>query len=161
MQLDSHRRQLSGSGPISIPVAFEPQTPQPQPWSLPAPSTPSPSSNMPCRFSRCRQSLTFNSPDPDASPAAGALDAYVANRRTYLYLLRRHVRLLVFLFAILEAIWRGPAEIVFGKNYVAAIDHGFVYTAGYILSWVYMCVFGVVWGSLFEVGGYSPQVGWY
>lgn len=150
MQLDSHRRQLSGSGLIYLPAA---STPHPQPPSqadeLPLPNvTPT---TMPCRFSRFRPCLNFATPDPAASPATGALDAYKANRRTYLFLLRRQTRLLIFLFATLEAIWRGPVEIVFSKNFDAAIDHGFVYTAGYILSWIYMCFFGVIYGALFEV----------
>lgn len=111
---------------------------------------------MPCRFSRFRPCLNFASPDPAASPAAGALDAYTTNRRTYLFLLRRQTRLLIFLFATLEAIWRGPVEIVFSKNFDAAIDHGFVYTAGYVLSWIYMCIFGVIYGALFEVRRSCP-----
>ncbi|ETN36889.1 uncharacterized protein HMPREF1541_07876 [Cyphellophora europaea CBS 101466] len=94
--------------------------------------------------------MTFASPDPDASPAAGALDAYTANRRTYLFLLRRQTRLLIFLLATLEAVWRGPVEIAFSKNFDPSIDHGFVYTVGYILSYIYTCVFVVVWGALFE-----------
>lgn len=144
MQLDSHRRQLSDSGPIVIPLF---STPQADPLPLPN-TTPV---SMPCRFSRFRPCVTFKSPDPAASPAVGALDAYTNNRRTYLFLLRRQTRLLVFLFATLEAVWRGPVEIVFSKNFDAAIDHGFVYNVGYFLSWIYMCLFGVVYSALFEV----------
>jgi hypothetical protein len=152
MQLDSHRRQISGSGPIVIPATSTPRTD-----SLLLPTTTA--TKMPCRFSRFRPCLSFQTPDPAAKPAVGALDAYNSTRRTYLFLLRRQTRVLIFLFATLEAVWRGPVEIVFSQNFDAAIDHGFVYTAGYILSWVYMCIFGVIYSALFEVKllQFNPQ----
>lgn len=148
MQLDSHRRQLSGSGLIFLPASTPPQPPAQSDY-LPLPVATPPT--MPCRFSRFRSSLCFERPDPTETSAAGVLDAYNANRRTSLFLLRRQTRLLIFLFALLESSWRGPVELVFARNFDAAIDHGFVYTAGYILSWIYMCIVGIVYAALFEV----------
>jgi hypothetical protein len=105
---------------------------------------------MPCRFSLFKPCVSYAKPDPGASAAAGNLEAYITNRRTTLFHLRRQTRLLVFLFALLESVWRGPLELVFSKNFDAAIDHGFVYSVGYFLSWLYMCVVGIIYGALFE-----------
>ncbi|KPI45013.1 uncharacterized protein AB675_2811 [Cyphellophora attinorum] len=94
--------------------------------------------------------VNFAAPDPAAHPAIGALDAYQINRRKWLYQLRRQTRSLVLLFATLETVWRGSANIVSGKSYNAEIDHGFVYSIGYFLSWVFSCFFAVIYASLFE-----------
>lgn len=148
MQLDSHRRQLSSSRPVYVPII---STQTPPAYQPPTHNVTDTSSTMPCQFSRFRPRLTFASPDPAASPAVGALDAYVANRRTWLYLLRRQTRILVFLFVFLEAIWRGPTELVFGKDFDPKIDYGFVYNVGYFFTWIWTCLFAIIWAAFFEV----------
>ena len=148
MQLDSHRRQLSDSRPVLL-ITTSATSDLPVYRQSAPPST---TVTMPCRFACRRPRLSFATPDPNAaSPPVAALDAYRQNRRTWLFMLRRQTRVLMFLFATLEAIWRGPSDIVQGKNYNAEIDHGFVYSIGYFFSWVFGCVFTVIWASLFEV----------
>jgi hypothetical protein len=147
MQLDSHRRQLSG---CSFVASTSP-LPLHHSQSASVPNT----ATMPYRFSLCPRRATIDSAtetvEDNETNNVDALNTARQARRSSLYDLRRQTRFLIFFFALLETIWRGPVELVFAKNFVAEIDHGFVYTAGYVLSWIYMCFFGIVWAAFFEV----------
>jgi len=68
--------------------------------------------------------------------------------------MRKQVRHVVLLMALIEALRVGPIEIVWaGKHGYPAPgqdDFGIAYTMGYFISWLYVCVFMVIWMPLFE-----------
>ncbi|KIV84999.1 hypothetical protein PV11_00740 [Exophiala sideris] len=127
MQLDSHRRQ--------------------------------PSFTMPCRWSRrCRAAAENDAPiaaDSLPSPTTATdVDDWKKVRKEHLRTMRRSVRHIVLLMALMEAIRVGPIQLVFtGKHgfpEAGQDDFGIAYNVGYFLSWLYLCVFMVVYVPLFS-----------
>ena len=127
MQLDSHRRQHSFT--------------------------------MPCRWSRRCQSApregitdTVNNVDLlDEVPVKARFAHRMGNMRQ----MRRQTRRVVLLMALIEALRVGPAEMVFaGKDGYKAPgedDFGIAYWVGFMLSYIYVCIFMIVFVPLFSV----------
>lgn len=69
-------------------------------------------------------------------------------------MMRKQVRSVVLLMALMEALRVGPVQLVYAgrEGYPAAgeDDFGIAYTVGYILSWLYVCAFMIVWVPLFS-----------
>lgn len=70
--------------------------------------------------------------------------------------MRKQVRSVVLFMALLEAIRVGPVQIVFagkdGYSYPAPAkdDFGIAYTMGYFISWLYLCMFTIIWVPFFQ-----------
>ncbi|RMD39965.1 hypothetical protein DV735_g5183, partial [Chaetothyriales sp. CBS 134920] len=75
-------------------------------------------------------------------------------RRHNLRQMRKQIRSIVLLMSLLEAIRVGPVQLVFagklGYPPPSDDDHGIAYTMGYIISWLYMCLFSVLFVPLFS-----------
>ncbi len=124
MQLDSHRRQHSFT--------------------------------MPCRWSRRCQSATPQLSNSDNVKLDEVpVKARFAHRMGNMRQMRRQTRRVVLLMALIEALRVGPAEMVFaGKEGYEAPgedDFGIAYWVGFMLSYLYMCIFMVVFVPLFSV----------
>ena len=126
MQLDSHRRQ--------------------------------PSFTMPCRWSRRCQSAA---PEPSPETISQFASAHekmresFRHRRENLRVMRKQTRTVVFLMALMEALRVGPAQLVFagkeGYDAPGPNDFGIAYWVGFMLSYVYMCIFMVIFVPFFSV----------
>ncbi|RMZ84520.1 hypothetical protein DV737_g1125, partial [Chaetothyriales sp. CBS 132003] len=68
--------------------------------------------------------------------------------------MRKQVRTVILFMSLMEAIRVGPLQLVFaGKQGYPAPgedDYGIAYTMGYIVSWIYMCLFSIVFVPLFS-----------
>ncbi|OAP63272.1 hypothetical protein AYL99_02499 [Fonsecaea erecta] len=115
---------------------------------------------MPCRWSsrRCssrdaadENAVTNALPSPTSTPD---VEDWKKIRRFNLRMMRKQIRCVVLLMALVEALRVGPLQIVYaGKHEYPAPgedDYGIAYTVGYILSWLYVCVFMVIWMPLFD-----------
>jgi hypothetical protein len=127
MQLDSHRRQLSSTMPC--------------PWV-----------SRGCQPDKMPSSL----PDLDLAEAQINITQRFASRRYNIFLMRAQIRRVVLLMALMEALRVGVPQLVFaGKKdqYPAPgeDDFGIAYWVGYFISYIYLCVFMVVWTPLFSV----------
>ncbi|EXJ67411.1 uncharacterized protein A1O5_09424 [Cladophialophora psammophila CBS 110553] len=75
-------------------------------------------------------------------------------RRFNLRMMRKQIRCVILLMALMEALRVGPLQIVYaGKHEYPAPgeeDYGIAYTVGYIISWLYVCVFMIIWMPLFD-----------
>lgn len=75
-------------------------------------------------------------------------------RRSNLMMMRKQVRSVVLLMALMEAMRVGPMQLIFaGKEGYPAKgedDFGIAYTMGYVVSYLYVCIFTLVWVPLFS-----------
>jgi len=90
-----------------------------------------------------------------ASPAPKAdVEDWRQLRRHNLRKMRKQVRTIVLMMAFIEALRVGPMQIVYAgrQGYPAPGDEdfGIGYTVGYILSWLYVCVFMIIFIPLFS-----------
>jgi len=122
---------------------------------------------MPCPWSSrlgcSRASAT------DAAVAGNALPSPTSSqdvehwreiRRFNLRKMRKQVRYVVLLMAVIEALRVGPIEMVFaGKHGYPAPsenDFGIAYTMGYVFAWLYTCLFMIIWVPAF--GWWVPKL---
>ncbi|KAI1618328.1 hypothetical protein EDD36DRAFT_459977 [Exophiala viscosa] len=115
---------------------------------------------MPCPWSRRCRAASENDASPvttDSLPSpttATDVDDWKKIRKEHLRTMRRSVRHIVLLMALMEAIRVGPIQLVFtGKHGfpdAGQDDFGIAYNVGYFLSWLYLCVFMVVYVPLFS-----------
>ncbi|EXJ87022.1 hypothetical protein A1O3_03979 [Capronia epimyces CBS 606.96] len=106
---------------------------------------------MPCSWSRRCRAADNGLPSPSSSPD---VESWGQIRRHHLRMMRKQVRSIVLLMALIEAIRVGPVQMVYaGRQGYAAPgpeDFGIAYSVGYFLSWLYLCVFMVVFVPLFS-----------
>ncbi|KAI1627457.1 hypothetical protein EDD37DRAFT_606269 [Exophiala viscosa] len=115
---------------------------------------------MPCPWSRRCRAASENDASPvttDSLPSpttATDVDDWKKIRKEHLRTMRRSVRHIVLLMALMEAIRVGPIQLVFtGKHGfpdAGQDDFGIAYNVGYFLSWLYLCAFMVVYVPLFS-----------
>ncbi|KAL2413622.1 hypothetical protein ABEF95_003827 [Exophiala dermatitidis] len=90
-------------------------------------------------------------PSPSSSPD---VESWQLIRRRNLRMMRKQVRTIVLLMALIEVIRIGPVDIVFagreGQPARRPEDFGIAYSIGYFLSWLYLCVFMIIWTPLFS-----------
>ncbi|KAG9796128.1 hypothetical protein KCU88_g107, partial [Aureobasidium melanogenum] len=90
-------------------------------------------------------------PSPSSSPD---VESWQLIRRRNLRMMRKQVRTIVLLMALIEVIRIGPVDIVFagreGQSARGPEDFGIAYSIGYFLSWLYLCVFMIIWTPLFS-----------
>jgi len=90
-------------------------------------------------------------PNPTSAPV---VKDWRSVRRTYLRGLRKQTRMVILLLALLQALKTGPAEIVYagrdGYPGPGKDDHGIAYTVGYLISYIYICVFMLFFVPLFS-----------
>lgn len=144
MQLDSHRRKRS-----SPSIAVRPRAVHlPATVETPAITTTT-TDNMPCPRSRCGVSKTFKLED------GTEMRTWHSVRMENLRNMRKMVKRVLLYMALIEALRVGPDMIVFAgqKGYPdkSCNDFGISYYAAYVLSWLYLCVFTIVWKPLFSV----------
>lgn len=147
MQPDSHRRHLRlsiselKSSDLSHTEAVESST-----TTEPA--------NMSFLCSRYNKVTTFKNEEGEE------MESWHSIRWNHLRNMRKMVKRVVLYMALLEAIKIGPLSIVFagkdGYPEPKPEDFGFVYWVAYMLSWVYLCIFVVVWKPLFSVSTLHP-----
>lgn len=108
---------------------------------------------MPCRWSRRCQATPVEPLNMDDNEPK--VQHWRVERRYNLMSMRRQVRSIVLFMALLEALRIGPVQIVFaGQGDFPARtenDFGISYWMGYFLSWLYLCVFSVIFVPLFSV----------
>ncbi|KAI9879246.1 MAG: hypothetical protein M1823_006858, partial [Watsoniomyces obsoletus] len=113
---------------------------------------------MPCPwvFRGCQpDKIPLSAPDLDFSEAQVKITQRFASRRYNIFLMRAQIRRVVLLMALMEALRVGVPQLVFaGKKdqYPAPgeDDFGIAYWVGYFISYIYLCVFMVVWTPLFS-----------
>ncbi|OQV01722.1 hypothetical protein CLAIMM_07024 [Cladophialophora immunda] len=114
---------------------------------------------MPCPWSsrRCSSraaddsTITNALPSPTSTPE---VEDWKKIRRFNLRMMRKQIRCVILLMALMEALRVGPLQIVYaGKHEYPAPgedDYGIAYTVGYFVSWLYVCVFMIIWMPLFD-----------
>ncbi|KAK5197026.1 hypothetical protein LTR99_000619 [Exophiala xenobiotica] len=122
---------------------------------------------MPCPWSRRCRAAVDNVPDTLPSPTlAPDMEDWKKIRKYHLRNMRKQVRQVVLLMALMEAIRVGPIQLVYeGKHgYPAAgeDDFGIAHAVGYFVSWLYLCAFTVVFVPFFswwlpEMGSGDPE----
>ncbi|KIY03546.1 uncharacterized protein Z520_00237 [Fonsecaea multimorphosa CBS 102226] len=114
---------------------------------------------MPCPWSsrRCSRRAADDTTIPNALPSPTStpdVEDWKKIRRFNLRMMRKQIRCVILLMALAEALRVGPLQIVYaGKHEYPAPgedDYGIAYTVGYIVSWLYVCVFMIIWMPLFD-----------
>jgi hypothetical protein len=70
-------------------------------------------------------------------------------------MMRKQVRQIVLLMSLIEALRIGPLQIVYAGSHgypakSPETDFGIAYTMGYVLSWLYVCIFMIIWVPFFQ-----------
>ncbi|KAJ9615807.1 hypothetical protein H2200_001884 [Cladophialophora chaetospira] len=117
---------------------------------------------MPCQWmSRGRTQTkmaesTANIADGNVScgSANSEVETWKDIRRYNLRMMRKQVRYIVLLMALIEALRVGPIELVYAGKHgypaPAEDDFGIAYTMGGFLSWLYVCLFMIIWIPFFN-----------
>ncbi|KIX02688.1 uncharacterized protein Z518_08630 [Rhinocladiella mackenziei CBS 650.93] len=88
------------------------------------------------------------------APTTPQVEDWKQIRKRNLRMMRRQVRNIILLMALMEAMRVGPVEIVYAGRHgypaPAQEDFGIAYTVGYVLSWLYVCAFMIVFVPLFS-----------
>ncbi|KAJ9633343.1 hypothetical protein H2204_007060 [Knufia peltigerae] len=110
---------------------------------------------MPCRWSRrCRAAgddVPATLPSPTSAPD---VEDWKKIRKYHLRNMRKQVRQVILLMALMEAIRVGPLQLVYAGTHGfpanGADDFGIAHAVGYFVSWLYMCAFTIVFVPFFS-----------
>ncbi|OCT49222.1 hypothetical protein CLCR_05044 [Cladophialophora carrionii] len=111
---------------------------------------------MPCQWTRGWTPRTLVAQQAQMAGMATAPDVETWRdiRRYNLRMMRKQVRYIVLLMALIEALRVGPIQIVYAGKHgypaPAEQDFGIAYTMGYFVSWLYVCVFMIIWVPFFQ-----------
>ncbi|EXJ88218.1 hypothetical protein A1O1_05148 [Capronia coronata CBS 617.96] len=112
---------------------------------------------MPCRWSRRCNAAAAAADNNDTLPSPSStpnVESWQQIRRQNLRMMRKQVRSIVLLMALIEAIRVGPVQIVYAgrQGYPAPgpEDYGIAYSVGYFVSWLYVCLFMIIFVPLFS-----------
>ncbi|KAH0848359.1 hypothetical protein AYO21_04385 [Fonsecaea monophora] len=114
---------------------------------------------MPCPWSsrRCSSRAADDTVVSNALPSPSTtadVEDWKKIRRFNLRMMRKQIRCVVLLMALMEALRVGPLQIVYAGKHdypaPAEDDYGIAYTVGYFVSWLYVCIFMVIWMPLFD-----------
>ncbi|KIV89740.1 hypothetical protein PV10_07120 [Exophiala mesophila] len=108
-------------------------------------------------FRRCGALPTATSTPHDALPATdpnGPVEDWQTVRRFHFRMMRKQVRSVIFMMALMEALRHGPLQLAYsgkhGYPQPGPEDFGIAYNVGYFLSWLYVCLFMIVYVPLFS-----------